>query len=84
VRIVAGFDEVSGIRVKFGESGSVLLSSDFCGLEDKQYAGRRNRTADARIFSPSLYRLSYPGMRKICGKYSKGMLAEVGIGMMEC
>ncbi len=24
-------------------------------------AGGRNRTADARIFSPSLYRLSYPG-----------------------
>ena len=27
-------------------------------------AGGRNRTADTRIFSPLLYRLSYPGSRK--------------------
>jgi hypothetical protein len=76
VKIVAAFEELSGIGAKFGQSATIPLSSDFCGLEDKQYAGRRNRTADARIFSPSLYRLSYPGMRKICGKYSKGMLIK--------
>ena len=28
----------------------------------KKYAGGRNRTADTRIFSPLLYRLSYPGI----------------------
>ena len=27
-------------------------------------AGGRNRTADTRIFSPLLYRLSYPGRRE--------------------
>ena len=31
-------------------------------------AGGRNRTADTGIFSPLLYRLSYPGSRK--GLYS--------------
>jgi hypothetical protein len=28
---------------------------------DKNGAGAQNRTADTRIFSPLLYRLSYPG-----------------------
>ncbi len=39
------------------------------GLEDETSnpfilggAGGRNRTADTRIFSPLLYRLSYPGL----------------------
>jgi hypothetical protein len=41
-----------------------LISENYAPASDwKQYAGRRNRTADARIFSPSLYRLSYPGIQ---------------------
>ncbi len=31
-------------------------------LKTFMYARRRNRTADTRIFSPLLYRLSYPGI----------------------
>ncbi len=30
----------------------------------REGAGARNRTRDTRIFSPLLYRLSYPGVRR--------------------
>ena len=44
------------------EEREALQNSRHKGLSGMQSAGRRNRTADARIFSPSLYRLSYPGI----------------------
>ena len=32
-------------------------------FRQKKNAGGQNRTADTRIFSPLLYRLSYPGIK---------------------
>ena len=46
----------------------------------------RNRTADTRIFSPLLYRLSYLGyesrdlIRLRCGSQGKGALIEAPVG----